>query len=73
MRMQWYVDSRHGRDANDGRSLKTAFKTVQQASQAAKAGDTILIVPGAYEQDMPKQLAALRAANVAVAVAGASH
>jgi uncharacterized protein (DUF362 family) len=71
--MQWYVDSRNGRDANDGRSLKTAFKTVQQASQVAKAGDTVLIVPGAYDQDMPKQLESLRAANVAVAVAGADH
>jgi hypothetical protein len=30
-------------------------------------------VPGAYDQDMPKQLAGLRAANVAVAVAGADH
>jgi Protein of unknown function (DUF1565) len=71
--MQWYVDSRNGRDANDGRSLKTAFKTVQQASQTAKAGDTVLVVPGAYDQDMPKQLAGLRGANVAVAVAGADH
>jgi len=73
MAMQWYVDSRNGRDANDGRSLKTAFKTIQQAAQAAKAGDTILIVPGAYEQDLPKQLASLRAANVAISVAGANH
>ena len=64
--MQWYVDSRNGRDANDGRSLKTAFKT-------AKAGDTVLVVPGAYDQDMPKQLAGLRAASVTVAVAGADH
>jgi hypothetical protein len=39
----------------------------------AKAGDTVLIVPGAYDQDMPKQLESLRAANVAVAVAGADH
>ena len=71
--MQWYVDSRAGRDANDGRSLKTALKTVQHAGQLAKAGDTVLIVPGAYDQDMPKQLAGLRAANIAVSVAGAEH
>lgn len=73
MIMQWYVDSRLGRDANDGRSPKTAFKSIQQAMQAAKAGDTVLIVPGPYEQDMPKQVAALRAANVTVSVAGADH
>jgi hypothetical protein len=69
--MQWYVDSRAGRDANDGRSLKTAFRTLSQAAQAAKAGDTVLIVPGAYDQDMPQQIAALRAANIVVSVAGA--
>jgi hypothetical protein len=71
--MQWYVDSRGGRDANDGRSPKTAFKQLQQAGQVAKAGDTILIVPGAYDQDMPKQISILRAASIAVAVAGADH
>jgi hypothetical protein len=71
--MQWYVDSRAGRDANDGRSLKTAFKTLMQAGQAAKSGDTVLIVPGAYDQDMPQQIATLRAANIAVSVAGAAH
>lgn len=71
--MQWYVDSRHGRDANDGRSPKTAFRTMQQAGQAAKAGDTVFIVAGAYDQDMPQQVATLRAANVTVSVAGSSH
>ena len=71
--MQWYVDSQTGRDANDGRSPKTAFRSLQQAAQAAKAGDTVLIVPGAYDQDMAKQISALRAANVAVAVAGSDH
>jgi hypothetical protein len=71
--MQWYVDSRAGRDANDGRSLKTAFRTLQQAAQAAKAGDTVLIVPGAYDQDLPQQISTLRAANIVVSVAGADH
>jgi hypothetical protein len=71
--MQWYVDSRNGRDANDGRSLKTAFKTLQRAAQDAKAGDTVLIVPGAYDQDMPKQIAMLRSASIAVSVAGSDQ
>jgi hypothetical protein len=71
--MHWYVYSRNGRDANDGRSLKTAFKTLQTAAQTAKAGDTVLIVPGAYDQDLIKQIATMRAANVVVAVAGSEQ
>ena len=71
--MQWYVDSRTGDDANDGRGPKTAFKSVQHAIHVVKAGDTVLVAPGAYDQSLPKQISALRAANVAVAVAGADH
>ena len=73
MTMQWYVDSRAGKDANDGRSLKTAFKSIQYAGQVAKAGDTVLIVPGPYDQDMPRLISVLRAANIVVSVAGANH
>jgi len=68
--MQWYVDSRTGDDANDGRGPKTAFKSVQHAIQVVKAGDTVLVAPGAYDQSLPKQISALRAANVVVAVLG---
>jgi hypothetical protein len=68
--MRWYVDSRTGDDANDGRGPKTAFKSVQHVIHAAKAGDTVLIAPGAYDQNLPKQLAVLRAANVTVSVFG---
>lgn len=68
--MQWHVDSRAGDDANDGRGPKAAFKTVQHAIHAARAGDIVLIAPGAYDQSLPKQISALRAANVFVAVLG---
>lgn len=68
--MQWYVDSRTGDDANDGSGPKTAFKTIQHVIHAAKAGDTVLIAPGAYDQSLPKQISALRAANVVVSVLG---
>ncbi len=68
--MQWYVDLRNGGDANDGRSANTAFKTIAHVTHVAKSGDTLLIAPGAYEQDLPQQIGALRAANVVVAVAG---
>jgi hypothetical protein len=66
--MQWYVDSRSGDDANDGRGPKTAFKSVQHVIHAAKAGDTMHIAPGAYDQSLPRQISELRAANVVVAV-----
>ena len=52
--MQWYVDSRTGDDANDGSGPKTAFKSVQHAIHVVKAGDTVLIAPGAYDQSLPK-------------------
>ena len=68
--MQWYVDLRIGDDTNDGRGPKTPFKTVQHAIHAAKAGDTVHIAPGAYDQSLPKQISVLRAANIVVAVLG---
>jgi len=68
--MQWYVDSRTGDDANDGRGPKTAFKSVQHAIHVVKAGDTVLVAPGAYDQSLPKQISALRAANVVVSMLG---
>jgi hypothetical protein len=68
--MHYYVDSRNGRDANDGRAAKTAFKTMQHVTHVAVAGDTVFIVPGGYDQSLPRQIAMLRAANVVVAVAG---
>jgi hypothetical protein len=68
--MQWYVDSRLGSDANDGRTPETAFRSLQHALHAAGAGDTVLIAPGTYEQDMPKQIALLRQANIVASVLG---
>jgi Protein of unknown function (DUF1565) len=68
--MQWYVDSRTGNDANDGRTPATAFASVQHAIHAAGAGDSVLIAPGAYDQSLPKQISLLRQANVIVAVIG---
>jgi hypothetical protein len=67
--MIWYV-SPQGNDAEDGRKAGTAFKTLGRAVEAASAGDTILLVPGAYDQDLPQQVGAARAAGLAVAVMG---
>ena len=68
--MIWYVNSTTGYDAHDGRTSATAFKSLARAVDAAKAGDTILIAPGAYDQDLPARLSAARAANIVVSVAG---
>jgi hypothetical protein len=68
--MIWHVNSKTGSDSNDGRSSGTAFKTLAQAVEAAKDGDTILIAPGPYDQDLPAQVSAARAAKIVVAVAG---
>ena len=68
--MIWYVSAKQGNDADDGRSLATAFNSMGRVAEAAAPGDTILIVPGAYDQDLPARVAAARAANIVVAVAG---
>jgi hypothetical protein len=70
--MIWYVNSKTGSDANDGRTMQAAFKTLAHAMNVAAAGDTILIAPGAYDQDLPQQVSLARAAHVTVSVAG-SH
>jgi hypothetical protein len=71
--MRWYVDSKNGSDSNDGRGAKTPFKTVQHVTQVAAPGDTLFILPGTYDQSLPGQVSALRAANVTVSVVGAEH
>jgi hypothetical protein len=68
--MIWYVNFTTGSDAKDGRGSGSAFKTLAHAVEVAKAGDTILIAPGAYDQDLPQQVSLARAANVVVSVAG---
>jgi uncharacterized protein DUF1565 len=68
--MIWYVNSKTGSDANDGRSPQTAFKILARAIEAAKAGDSIVIAPGPYDQDLAAQVAAARTANVVISVAG---
>ena len=69
--MIWYVSSKHGNDTHDGRSTLTAFKTLSHAVAVAKAGDTIVIAPGAYDQNLPEQVSRARAASLNVTVEGA--
>jgi hypothetical protein len=68
--MIWYVNSKLNSGSSDGRSLQTAFASLQQALDHAKAGDTILIAPGAYDQDLAR-VSTARAANIIVGVVGA--
>lgn len=68
--MIWHVNSLSGSDAHDGRNASAAFKTLAHAVEMAKAGDTILIAPGAYDQDLPGQVSVARSANIVVTVLG---
>jgi hypothetical protein len=67
--MIWYVNP-IGSDARDGQSSGTAFKSLARAVEAAKAGDTIMIAAGAYDQDLPAQVSAARSRSITVAVIG---
>ena len=66
-----YVNSKLNSGTSDGRSLQTAFASLCQALDHAKGGDTILIAPGAYDQDLMARVSAARAAKITVAVVGA--
>jgi Protein of unknown function (DUF1565) len=68
--MQWYVDSKRGDDANDGKTAETPFASLQHVVHVAGAGDAVLVAPGTYDQNLPKQISVLRQANVVVAVLG---
>jgi hypothetical protein len=45
-----YVDATNGRDANDGTSESDAFKTLAAAMAAADYGDTVVALPGTYDE-----------------------
>jgi hypothetical protein len=68
--MALYVSPKTGSDTNDGRTLASAFKTIQRAMQVAQSGDTLAIAPGIYDQDLDKRIGAARAAGIIVTVAG---
>jgi|GEM_PF-1849815 len=46
-RLSYYV-SASGSDGNDGRSEKSAFRTLQRAHDVTKPGDTVYIMKGTY-------------------------
>jgi hypothetical protein len=67
--MIWYVSSKNSIDTKDGRSLGTAFRRILHAIHVAGPDDTIVVVPGVYDQDLAKRVGAARAVGVSVAVA----
>ncbi len=48
----YYVDVRNGRDTNNGLSQTRAFATLQKAMDAAQSGDTVLVWPGTYQEEV---------------------
>ena len=59
--MLWYVSSKKSSDTKDGRSLDSAFRRILHAIHVAEPDDTIVIVPGIYDQDLAKHIGAARA------------
>ncbi len=70
--MVYYVSEKTGGDDNDGKSPAKAFKSMQRAMHVGRPGDTLLIVPGIFDQDLDEQIEAARAFGLIVAIAGAN-
>lgn len=68
--MIWYVNPKTGRDDNNGQSVETAFRNVRRAIGAASGGDTILLVPAPYDEDLPALVSEAKGAGVALGVLG---
>ena len=48
----YHVDGIDGNDLNDGLSLETAFATIQKGINTAADGDTVLVYPAVYTEDL---------------------
>lgn len=48
----YYVSNQDGDDRNDGQTRETAFRTVERALGAVQPRDTILILPGVYNEGL---------------------
>lgn len=68
----YHVDAANGNDGRNGLSQGNAFKTIQKAINTAHSGDTILVWPGTYQEDLNlrgKGITVQSAADAAVIVA----
>lgn len=50
--LYYYVDGTNGNDKNDGQSLSTAWKTIQQSFTAATPGSVVAIRGGTYQEQL---------------------
>jgi len=50
-----YHVAKDGADTNDGRSAKTAFRTIQKGVDALEPGDTLTIAPGEYAETVRRE------------------
>ena len=48
----YYVDTARGNDRNDGRSISTAWRTIAKANLSLRAGDTVFIRGGTYQESI---------------------
>ncbi|MHC4648236.1 MAG: LamG-like jellyroll fold domain-containing protein, partial [Planctomycetota bacterium] len=48
----YYVDGVYGDDWNDGRTPETAFATIQKGIDEANDGDTVLVYPDVYVEEL---------------------
>jgi hypothetical protein len=67
-----HVDGQSGSDRNDGHNRTNAFATVQEAINMAQDGDTVVVWPGVYEEEIRlkgKAITVQSAADAAVITA----
>lgn len=55
----WFVDSVNGSNVNDGKTITTAFATIQKAIDSASANETIYVAAGAYDETVTVDVAGL--------------
>jgi parallel beta-helix repeat protein len=66
----YYVDAVNGSDDNNGFTINTAFSTIQKGIATAADGETVLVYPGLYVEEINFMGKALMVQGVAVSPAG---